>query len=96
MCLLDFIDHGTELAPSCLIYGILFINTDNRLIRRNLNNIHSVNFSELVLFGKRCTRHTCFLIVFVEEVLECDSRERAAFSLNFNMLLGFYRLMESI
>ena len=96
MCLNNSIHNGIELLLLSLIYGILMIDSGNRLIGRNLNYIHAVNISELLLLSKSSTGHAGLLLKLIEEVLESDSRKSLAFPLNLHMLLGLNCLMESV
>ena len=72
------------------------IDTCYRTVGRDLNNIHSVNITELFFLSKRCTSHTGFLVKFVKEVLECNGCKCLALSLNLNMLLRLNCLMQAI
>ena len=72
------------------------IDSRNRKVCRNNYNVHSVDFTELVLLCESCTGHTAFLIIFIEEVLECDCRKSSALTLYINMLLSLDTLMKTI
>ena len=69
------------------------INSGNRTIGRNLNYVHSVDVTELLLLGKCRTCHTGLLLKLVEEVLEGDGCKSFALTFYFYMLLGFDCLM---
>ena len=47
-----------KLLFSCLINNIVIVNSRNRSVGRNLYNIHSVDFAELLLLSKGSTCHT--------------------------------------
>ena len=96
MCFFDFSYYCIIFFFLGLIYSIIIINTCNRLVGRNLYNVHSVYFPEFLFLCKCCTCHTCFLGIFVKEVLECNCCKSSALSLNFNMFLGFNSLMETV
>ena len=96
MCFYNVCNNRIEFFFLCLVYRIFIINTGNRKICRNFNNIHLINVTELFLFCKSSTCHTRFFSIFVEEVLECNSRKSFALSLNLYMLFCFYRLMKTI
>ena len=49
MCFLNFLYNSLKLFLFRLIYSILMIDTGDRTVRRNLNNIHSVDITELLL-----------------------------------------------
>ena len=72
------------------------IYTDDRLVRRNLDNIHSVDITELLLLCKSSTCHTCLLVILIEEILECDVGKSHALTLDLDMLFGLNSLMQSI
>ena len=85
-----------ELLLLCLIYRILKVFPDDWHIGRNLDNVHSVDLAELFFFGQGGTRHTCLLLIFIEQILERDRCQRLALSFNLHMLFGLYRLMKSV
>ncbi len=85
-----------ELLLLGLIHRIVQILTGNRLIGRDLDNVHPVDLPELLLFRQRRTGHTCFLRKFIKQILEGDRRKRLALSLHLHMLLRLDRLMQSV
>ena len=96
VCFLHRIHDRIQLFFPGLVYRILQVLSCNRLIGRYLYNIHSVNITEFLLLGKRCTCHTCLLFKFVKEILESNGCKRLTFSLNLNMFLGFNCLMKAV
>ena len=90
------VTDSIELLFFGLIYSILMIYSDNRLVSRNLDNIKSVNITELSFLSKSSTSHTALLLELVKEVLESNSSKSLGLSLNLNMLLGFNSLVETI
>ena len=96
MCFLDFLNNCFEFFFLRLIYRILMIDTCNRTVGRNLNNVHAVNITELFFLRQSRTGHTSFLLKFIEEVLECNGCKCLALSLNLYMLLCLDCLMQTI
>ena len=70
--------------------------TSDRTVRRDFHYIKFVNFPELTRFGDSCTRHTWQLAVHTEVVLQGNSRIGLGSSLNFHILFGFNRLVQTI
>ena len=81
---------------SGLVNNIIIINSCNRSVGRNLNNIHSVDFTELLLLRKSSTCHTGLLLKLVKEILECDCRKSPALTSDLYMLLRLNSLMKSV
>ena len=79
-----------------LIYSIIQILTDDRLIGRDFYNVHSVDLTELLLLCQRRTCHTALLFKFVEEILECNGRQRLTLTFHLYMFLRLNRLMQTI
>ena len=96
MCLLHFLDNCTIFFFLGLIYGIMMIDTLDRFIGRDFNNVHTVNITELLFLCECCTSHTGLFVKFVKEVLECDRCKRLALTFYFYMLLRFDCLMKSV
>ncbi len=96
MGLFDLFDNSLELLTLCLIYGILMVDTRNRYIGRDLDDIHTVGIAEFLLLGKGCTGHAGLLVKLVEEVLEGDRRKCLGFTFYPDMLLGLNSLMETV
>ena len=49
-----------------LIYRIFQVFSENRLIGRDLNNIHTINITELFFLSQGCTGHTTLLIILIK------------------------------
>ena len=80
----------------CLVYNIMMIDTGDRAVGRDLDDVHAVDVAELLLLRQCGTGHTCFLLKLVKEVLECDRCQSLALSLDLHMLLRLNRLMKSV
>ena len=52
------------------INHIVIVNTLNRAVGRNNNNIQTVNLIKFERFGVRCPRHTRKLVIQTEKILE--------------------------
>ena len=94
--LFDRINHCLILFSLGLIDRVIIVHADDRDIRRNLDNVHPVDLTELFLLRERGTGHTGFLIIFVEQVLERDRRQRLGFASDLDMLLRLDRLMQAV
>ena len=79
-----------------LVYRIMQVLTDNRLIGRNLHNVHSIDCPELFFLSQCRTGHTGFFIIFIEEILERDICKSLAFPFYFYVLFCLNCLMKSI
>ena len=93
VCFFYFIHNSMEFFLLGLINSILFIHTDNRSVGRNLDNVHSIDVTELFFLCQSGTGHTCFLIILIEEVLECNIGKGLALTFYFYMLFCFNCLM---
>ena len=91
-----FLDNRMEFLFFRLINRILVINTLYRAVRRDGDNVHLVNVTELLLLGLCRTGHTSLLVKLVEEVLEGNGCQRAALTAHMYVLLRLNRLMETI
>ncbi len=96
MRLLDVLDYRPVFLLLCNIDSVIMIDSGDRFIRRNLDDIHSVNIAELLLLCQSGTCHTCLLLIFIEEVLEGDGGKRLALALYLYVLLRLNRLMQSV
>jgi len=96
MCFFDLFHDRTEFFFLGHIYRVIQVDTLNRTVCRNLDNVHAVDITELFFLCQGCTCHTCFLCIFIEEVLECNSCKRLALTFYFYMLLRFDCLMKSV
>ena len=92
----DILHNSMEFLFFCHIYGIVIIDTRDRTVSRNLNNVHAVDLTELFLFRKGCTGHTGFFVKFVEEVLESNGCQSLGLTAYLYVLLCLNSLMEAI
>ena len=96
MCFHNFLYNCLEFLLFCLIYSIFSVDTCDRTVGRNLDNVHAVDITELFFLCQGCTCHTCFLCIFIEEVLECNGCKRLALTFYFYMLFCLNCLMKSV
>ena len=96
MCLFDFLYDCVEFLFFRHVYGIVHIHTDDRAVGRDLDNVHAVDVTELLLLGEGSTGHAGFFLVFVKEVLERDGCQSLALSSYFNVLFCLDCLMQTI
>ena len=75
---------------------IVEVFSDYRLIRRNHNYVHVVDFTEFVLFCLRGTRHTGKLVIHSEVVLKRDGRKGLGLGTNQNAFFGFDCLVQTV
>ena len=62
VCFLYRIHDSVQLLSLRLVYSILQILTDNGTVRRDHNNIHAVDLTELGLLSESRTGHTTLFI----------------------------------
>ena len=96
MCLFDFLYDCVEFLFFRHVYGIVHIHTDDRAVGRDLDNVHAVDVTELLLLGEGSTGHAGFFLVFVKEVLERDGCQSLALSSYFYVLFCLDCLMQTI
>ena len=77
------------------INGIGVIDSHNRLIRRNYNNVQRVDIVKFAFFRKRRTCHSRKLAIHAEKVLEGDCRLRHAFLFDLDVLFCLDCLVKS-
>ncbi len=93
---LDLVAHRLKLFPLRLIYHVLHIHADDRLIRGDLDDVHAVDLPEFLLLRERGAGHARFLAKFIKQILKCDGRQRLALPLYLDMLLRLDRLMQAV
>ena len=93
MGLLHSFHNGVKLLFPGLVNGILQVLSRNRLIGRNLDDIHAINITEFPLL---CTGHTCFLFKFIKEVLERNRCKGFALTLHLYMLFCLNCLVQAV
>ena len=81
MCFFDRITYSPELLLLCLYIPHLQDPYVEQVDLSEFDNVHSVNLAELFSSVRARTCHTRLLRIFIEQVLECDSRQSLAFSL---------------
>ena len=75
MTFFNFMTDGIEFSVLGFVNRIVLIDSDNGNVRRNFDNVHSVDLTEFLLFCKSCTGHAGFLFKFIKEVLECNGSQ---------------------
>ena len=75
---------------------VIFINTGNRTVCRNGNNVKIINLVELNCFRSGSTGHTGKLVVHTEEILERNRSKGSVALCNSKMFLCFNCLMKSV
>ena len=96
MCIYNCLHDSIQLLLLRLEDRIRMIDSLNRKIGRNNNDIHAVDLTELFFFGKCGTCHTCLLLIFVEEVLEGNCRQCTALTFYLYIFLRLDCLMQTI
>ena len=92
----DLVDNRIELALFCLEYNVRVIDSDNRFVGRNSDNVQLVDLSEFFFFCHSRTGHTRKLIVQTEIILICNCSNGFGFSCDFNAFFCFNSLMKSV
>ena len=92
----NIIHHSVEFFFLRLVYDVLVVNTDHRLVGGDGHGIHAVGIPELFLLRQSGTGHTGLLAELVEEVLERDSRQSFALPFYLNMLLRLNGLVQTV
>ena len=91
----DLVDDGVELAVLGLVDDVVMVDTDHRLVGRDLDRVQVVDLGELVCFGHGGTGHTGQLLVQTEVVLEGDGGKGLALSLDIDVFLRLDGLVET-
>ena len=92
----NLIHYGIELFFFCFVYRIIQVYSLYRPVRRNLDDVHRVNISELLLLCLCRTGHTGFLFELIEEVLEGNGCQRSGLSLHLHVFLRFNCLVQTV
>ena len=92
----DFVADRRPLVAFVEVDFIVFVFSDNRLIRRNRNDIEFVNFIEFDRFRRRRSGHAGKLVVHAEKILKGDRRKRSVPLCDAQMLFRFDRLMQPV
>ena len=93
---LDYlIDESVIFCRLGLVNNVVIVNTDHRLVGRNLNNVEGVDLLEFLALRHSRTCHTRQLLVKTEIILECNCGERLTLVLDLNAFLCFDSLMQT-
>ena len=95
MVFMNLSSNRLKLGSFSAIDKIVFIDTNDWLVRWNLNYIERINLLELFCLSKCRTGHTGKLIVKTEEVLEGNSCESSRLFTNLDTFLSFDSLMKT-
>ena len=90
------LDDGVQLLLLGLEDRIILIDTCDRKVCGNYNNVHAVDLTELVLLRLCRTGHAGFLLIFIEEVLEGNGRQSLGLALYLYIFLCFDTLMQTV
>ncbi len=96
MALLDLIDDGTVLGSFGFVHDIGVIQTRNRTVGWNFDNVKVIDRAEFLFLRQRCTGHAGELAVKAEVVLEGNGGKRLAFAGDLHAFLGFNGLMQTV
>ena len=96
MTFLYLFHNRVKLAVFGFVYNVRHIFADNRLVGRNFDNVHAVNFTEFLLLGHRGTGHTGQLFIHTEQVLVGDGRKCLGFAFYLNAFLCLDCLMQTL
>ena len=94
--LLDVARDGLELAFLRLEDLVVLVETRDRDVRRDLDDVQVVDLDELLLLGLRGTGHAAELLVETEVVLQRDRREREVLLLDADAFLRLDRLVQAL
>ena len=92
----DLIDDGIVFLAFGAIDTVVHIDTRNRLVGRDHNDIQFVDIPELTCLGLCRTGHTGEFMIHTEIVLQRDRRESLGSTFNFHVLFGFHCLVQTI
>ena len=92
----DCICYRIDLFSLCLINQIFMVHTAYRFVRRNFDNIHSINITKFLFFGQRRTSHTGFFLIFIKKILESNRCQRLTFAFYLHAFLRFNCLMKTV
>ena len=95
MIFFNFSGNSFELGSFSTIDEVIFIDTGNLFVRRNLNYVEGINLLELFGFSEGSTSHTGELVIETEEVLEGNCGERGRFLANLDTLFSLDGLMKT-
>src|SRR5690606_3685496 len=93
---LNLLDNGCEFFTNRLVYQIVVILTDHRLVRGDHHHVQLVDVPELRSFRLRGTGHTSELVIHPEVVLQGDGGICLRSILHLHVLFRFDRLVQTI
>ena len=89
-------DYRAVFPGLVFIYDVGVVYTYDGLVRGYLDNVELIDGLEFLCLGRGGAGHTGELAVETEVVLESDGRKSFVLLLHINMLLGLYRLMQTL
>ncbi len=92
----DFADDCHLFSLFRLVNFIALINTTDRLVCRNNDNVKRIYGTEFTFLRLCRTRHTRKLFIETEIILERNGRKSFILLANFNAFLRFDRLMQTV
>ena len=95
MAFFNLINSGFIFSAFSFQNNIRIVNPDHRFIGRNNNNVKSVDFLEFLFFCFSSTSHAGKFFIHAEIVLEGNSCQSLAFTLNFNAFFSFNSLVQA-
>ena len=95
MAFFDFINSSFILSQLGLIDNIRCVHTNHGFIGRNNHYAEIINLLKFLFFSFSSTGHTGQLLIHTEVVLESDSSQSLAFTLNLDAFLSFDSLMQA-
>ena len=96
VAVLDRSDDGVVLFIDGLVYEVLAVVPDHRLVRRHHQRFQTVDLLELVGLGVGGAGHAGELAVHAEIVLKGDGGERLVFVLDRDVLFRLDRLVQTV
>ena len=92
----DLVNDRVVFLTLGAVDAVVHVDTGNRLVGRDHNDIQFVDIPELTCLGLCRTGHTGEFVIHTEVVLQRDRRESLGSTFNFHVLFGFYRLVQTI
>ena len=93
---LDLLDDRAELARLGLVDHVVVVDTDDRLICRDLDDVKVINRGKLFLLGQRRAGHAGELFIKAEQILERNGRKCLIFAGDVHAFLGLDGLMQAL
>ena len=95
MASLDLFDDRLDLACFSLKDLVFVVDSLDRLVGRNLDDIQPIDLLKLLCLGKGGTGHTGQLVVEAEIILEGNGRQCLRFLSHRHVLLSLDRLVQA-